>query len=169
MNQFEYLGSNISFTESDVNICLMKAWSASDRLSIVWKSDLSNKIKLVFTQAVAVSILLYGCTICTLAKRIEKKLGQNYTRMLHAVFNKYWKQHPIKQQLYCHLPLISQTIQIKQMICWALLEKQGWTHQWHSLMDSCSWTCQCCPTSKNLHQLCTDTKCSREDQPEVMD
>ena len=28
--------------------------------------------------------------------------------MLHAVLNKSWKQHPTKQQLYSHLPPISQ-------------------------------------------------------------
>ena len=34
--------------------------------------------------------------------------------MLCTVFNKSWKQHPTKQQLYCHLPPISQTIQERQ-------------------------------------------------------
>ena len=29
-------------------ICLVKAWTAIDRLSIIWKSDLSDKIKRVF-------------------------------------------------------------------------------------------------------------------------
>ena len=31
--------------------------------------------------------------------------------MLQTVLNKSWKQHPIKKQLYGHLPLISKTIQ----------------------------------------------------------
>ena len=35
-----------SSTESDSNIHLVKAWAAIDRLSIMWKSDLSDKIKL---------------------------------------------------------------------------------------------------------------------------
>ena len=38
-----------------------------------------------FFQAVVVSILLYGCTIWTLTKRLKKKLGGNYTRMLRAM------------------------------------------------------------------------------------
>ena len=38
---------------------------------------------------------------------MEKSLGGNYTRILCAVLNKSWKQHPIKQQLYGHLPPIS--------------------------------------------------------------
>ena len=35
---------------------------------------------------------------------MEKKLDGNYTRMLWAILNKSWWQHPTKQQLYDHLP-----------------------------------------------------------------
>ena len=62
VDQFTYLSSNISFTESDVNIHLTNKWNAIERLSIIWKSELSDKIKLDFFQAIAVYILLYGCT-----------------------------------------------------------------------------------------------------------
>ena len=31
----------------------------------------------------------------------------NYTRMLHAILNKSWKQHPTKEQLYAPLPPIN--------------------------------------------------------------
>ena len=34
--------------------------------------------------------------------------------MLWAILNKSWKQHPTKQQLYGHLPLISKSIQDEQ-------------------------------------------------------
>ena len=37
--------SSISSTESDVNIRFVKAWTGIDSLSILWKSDPSNKIK----------------------------------------------------------------------------------------------------------------------------
>ena len=112
-DQFTYLGSNISSTESDVNKCLEKVWNTIDWLYIIWKSDLSDKIKCDFFQAVAVSILLYGCTTWTQTRYIEKNPDGNYTRMLHTVLNKFWKQHPTKEQLYGHLLSISQTIQIR--------------------------------------------------------
>ena len=32
VDQFEYISSNIQLTESDVNICLVKAWNVIDRL-----------------------------------------------------------------------------------------------------------------------------------------
>ena len=104
MDKFTYQGNSISSTENDINMWLAKAWTAINRLSVIWKSDLSNKIKCSFLQAVVVSILLYGCSTWTLTKRMEKKLDDNYTRMLRAVLNKSWRQDPTKQQLYGHLP-----------------------------------------------------------------
>ena len=58
------------------------------------------------------SILLYGCTTWTLTKRMQKKLDGNYTRMLWAILNKSWRQHPTKQQLYGHLSPVTKTIQV---------------------------------------------------------
>ena len=66
-------------------------------LSVIWKSDQSDKIKRNFFQTATVSILLYKCTTWTLIKRMEKKLDHNCTRMLWAILNKSWKQHPTKQ------------------------------------------------------------------------
>ena len=63
VNQFTYLNCHSLSTESDVNICLAKAWNVIDRLLIIWKSHLFNKIKWDFFQAVTVSIQLCGCTI----------------------------------------------------------------------------------------------------------
>ena len=62
VDHFIYLGSNISSTESNVNIRVEKAWIAIDKLSIISKSDLTDKIKWEFFQAIAVFVLLYGCT-----------------------------------------------------------------------------------------------------------
>ena len=42
---FTNLGSNVSSIESDVNISLAKAWNEIDKLSIIWKSNKSDKIK----------------------------------------------------------------------------------------------------------------------------
>ena len=72
-----------------------------------------RKIKLFF-QAVVVSILLYGCTIWTLTKRLKKKLDGNYTKMLRAILNKSKRQHPTRHQLYGHLPPITKTIQVRR-------------------------------------------------------
>ena len=92
----------------------MKAWTAIDRLSVIWKSNLTDKMKRSFFQAAVVSILLYGCTTWTLTKRLEKKLDGNYIRMLRAILNKSWRQHPTSHELYGHLPPIMKTIQVRR-------------------------------------------------------
>ena len=56
----------------------------------------TDEMKSSFFQAAVESILLYGCTTWTLTKRLEKKLDGNYTRMLRAILNKSWRQHPIR-------------------------------------------------------------------------
>ena len=113
-DKFTYLGSSVESTEKDIETRLTKAWTAINRLSIIWKSDLTDKMKRSFFQAVVTSILLYGCTTWTLTKRLEKKLHGNYTRMLRAILNKSWQQHPTRHQLYGHLPPITKTIQVRR-------------------------------------------------------
>ena len=58
---FTYLGVGVSSTEKDIDTWLVKAWAAIDELSIIWRSDLTDKMKRSFFQAAVVSILLYGC------------------------------------------------------------------------------------------------------------
>ena len=55
-DQWIYLSSNITSTESNVSIG--KVLAAVDSLMTIWKSDLSDKIKWEFFQVMAVSVLL---------------------------------------------------------------------------------------------------------------
>ena len=88
VDKFTYLRSNVSSTKKDIDTQLTKAGTAIDRLSIIWKSDLTDKMKRCFFQAAVVSILLYGCTTWTLTKRLENKLDGKYTRRLRATPHK---------------------------------------------------------------------------------
>ena len=90
VDKFTYLGSSVPSTEKDIDTRLTKAWTAIDKLSITWKSDLTDIMKRSFFQAAVVSILLYGCTTWTLTKRLEKKLDDNYKRILRVILNKSW-------------------------------------------------------------------------------
>ena len=87
VDKFTYPGSSVASTEKDIDARLTKALTAINRLSIIWKLDLTDKIKRNFFQAAVASILLYGCTTWTLTKRLEKKLDGNYARMLRAILN----------------------------------------------------------------------------------
>ena len=99
---------------------------------------------------------------------MEKKLDGNYTRMLRA---KSWRQHPTKQQLYGPLPPTTKTIQIRRT------RHAG--HCWRSKDELVSkvllWTSSHGrakvgrPARTCIQQLCTDTGCSLEDLPGVMD
>ena len=114
VDKFTYIGSSVSSTETDIDTRPAKAWTVIDRLWVIWKSDLTDKMKRSFFQVAIVSILLYERTTWTLTKRMEKKLDGNYTRMLRAILNKSRRQHPTKQQLYGHLPPITKTIKIRR-------------------------------------------------------
>ena len=170
VDKFTYLGSSVESTEKDIETRLTKAWTAINRLSIIWKSDLTDKMKRSFFQAAVTSILLYSCTTWTLTKRLEKKLDGNYTRMLRAILNKSWLQHPTRHQLYGHLPPITKTIQVRRT------RHAG--HCWRSrdelIRDELLWTpthgCAKAgrPARTYIQQLCDYTGCSPEDLPRAM-
>ena len=94
----------------------------------------------------------------------------NYTRMLRAILNRSWQQHPTRHQLYGHLPPITKTIQVRRT------RHAG--HCWRSrdevISDALLWT----PTFGRvkagrlvrtyIQQLCEDTGCNLEDLPEAM-
>ena len=103
-------------------------------------------------------------------KWLEKRLDGNYTRMLQAILNRFWKQHLTKQQLYDHLPPIMKTIQIRRT------KHAG--HCWRSrdelISDVLLWTPPHgrakagWPAQTYVQQLCEDTGCSPEDLPKAM-
>ena len=101
---------------------------------------------------------------------LEKKLNGNYTRMLRAILNKSWQQHPTRHQLYGHLPPITKTIQARQT------RHAG--HYWRSkdelVSDVLRWAPAYGqskagqPARTYIQQLCEDTGCNPEDLPEAM-
>ena len=127
-------------------------------------------MKRSFFQAAVVSILLYGCTTWTLTKRKEKKLDGNYTRMLQAILNKSWRQHPTKQQLYGHLPPVTKTIKLRR----TRHAGHGWRSRGELVIYSCGLHSQGQAKAGGkartyILQLCADTGCSPEDLPKAMD
>ena len=59
-------------------------------LTTTWIYDFTDKIKQEFFQAVAVSVLLYGCTTRTLRKRLKEKLHRT-TREYRILFEQIQK------------------------------------------------------------------------------
>ena len=102
---------------------------------------------------------------------MEKKLDGNYTRMLRAILNKSWRQHPTKQQLYGHLPPITKTVKVR------CTRHVG--HYWRSrdelISDILLWAPSHGrpkagqPARTYIQHLCAYTGCSLEDLLEAMD
>ena len=116
------------------------------------------------------SILLYKCTTWTLTKRLEKKLDGNYTRMMRAILNKSWQQHPTRHQLYGHLPPITKTIQARRTRhaghCWRSKDELvSDVHQWTPVYGQSKAGR---PARTYIQQLCDDMGCNLEDLPEAM-
>ena len=94
----------------------------------------------------------------------------NYTRMLRAILNKSWRQHPTRHQLYGHLPHITKTIQVRRTRhaghCWGSRDEL--------ISDVLIWTPTHCrakagrPARTYIQQLCEDTGCCPKDLPEAM-
>ena len=121
--------------------------------------------------------------------RTVKKLDGNYTRMLRAVLNKSWQQHPTRRQLYGHLPPITKTIQARRTRhighCWRSKDEivsgvllwtpaYGWRSKDEIVSDVLLWTPAYGqskagrPARTFIQQLCDDTWCNPEDLPEAM-
>ena len=89
VDEFTYLGSSVSSTETNIKTQQAKAWTAINRLSVIWKSDLTDKIKCSFFQAAVESILLYGYTTWTLTNVWRKSL----TAITQECCKQYWMSH----------------------------------------------------------------------------
>ena len=103
-------------------------------------------------------------------KRLEKKLDGNYTRMLRAILNKSWRQHPTRHKLYGNQPPITKTIQVRR----TRHAGQCWRSRDELISDVLLWP----PTYGQakagrpawtyIQQLCENTGCSPEGLPEAM-
>ena len=97
-------------------------------------------------------------------KTYGEKAWRQLIRMLRAILNKSWGEHPTKHQLYSHLPPITKTIKVRRT-------RHAW-HCWRSrdelISDVLLWTPSYGrakagrPARTYKQQLCEDTECSPE-------
>ncbi len=154
VDKFTYLGSSVSSTKKDI-----------DKLSIIRKSDLTDKMKHSFFQAAVLLILLYACTTWTLTKQMEKKLDGNNTRMLRAILKSPGGNTP--QSTSCTVTYVPS--KLDNQTCRTLLKKQRRAHKWCSLMDPSYDRAKAGqPAWTYIQQLCEDTGCSPEDLLKAM-
>ena len=132
------------------------------RLSVIWKSDLTDKMKRSYFK----SILLSGYTTWTLTKRMEKKHDGNLTSNIEQILAAV----PHKQQLYGHLPPITKIIQIRRTRhagnCWRSRDKL--VSDVLLLTSSHGRAKAGRPVRIYIQQLCADTECSLKDLTEAI-
>ena len=146
--------------------------SGSSRTSsILLATFLSLIVAQVRKPRESISILLAAfCLILVYYQTIMFGNILRLDRMLRAILNKSWWQHPTWHQLYGLLPPITKTIQIRRT------RHAG--HYWRSrdelISDVLLWTPTYGrakagrPARTYIQQLCEDTGCSPEDLPEAM-
>ena len=102
---------------------------------------------------------------------MEKRLDGNYTRILRAILNKSWRQHPTKQQLYGRLSILTKTIPLRR----TRHAGHCWRSRGELINDVLLWTPSHGrakaghPARTYIQKLCADIGCSLEDIPEAPD
>ena len=114
-NDFNYLGSKIISSENDIQVRIGSAWSALNKLTPIWKSNLDVSIKREFFRATVEFVLTYSSQAWTLTKSLENKLNGAYTRMLRAALNVHCFQRVTNKKLYNDLTKITETIRYVQV------------------------------------------------------
>jgi hypothetical protein len=74
VDNFKYLGSNLSSSEKDITCRIALAWAAFSKLKAVLVSNRCQKLRLRIFDAACVSILLYGCETWVISQSISEKL-----------------------------------------------------------------------------------------------
>ena len=170
-NSFTYLESSISSTEFDISMSLAKARTATNRLSIIWKSNQFDKIKMQFLP----SCNYASSTVWIHHTDADETQWGDLDGTAQECNELYWTNPggsiaATSQQLFGHLPPISKTFQIKR----TRHAGHCWRRKDALISDVLLWTLSHGRASVNrsarsyLEQLCTDTICSLEDLPEAM-
>ena len=136
VDTFTYLGNNSLFTESTVNMRFAKAYI--DRLSIIWKSDQSEKTRfLPNCSCVHTTISMHYMDINQMYREktlceLHKNAACCREQILEAASHKTAALQPLAIHFTNYSSKTNKT-------CGALLEKPGRIHKRHYLMDSSTW------------------------------
>ena len=88
VDKFTYLVSSVASTEKDIDTRLTKAWTAINRLSIIWKSDLTDKMKQFLPGSGHIDTAIwmhYMDSNKTAGEEARRQLHKNTTRDLEEV------------------------------------------------------------------------------------
>ena len=153
VDKFTYLGSSIESTEKDIETRLAKAWTAINRLSIIWKSDLTDKMKRSFFPGsghIDTAIWLhYMDANRTAGEEARRQLHKNATCNLEQVLA---ANTPQDTKCTATCPLSRKTIQVRR----TRHARHCWRSRDELIRDVLLWTphtwpCKSRTTSTNIH------------------
>ena len=152
VNDFQYLGSRIASTEKDITMRIGKAWSALQKLNVIWKSRLKRQLKINLFRATVETVLTYDATTWTLTKSLTRRIDGVYTRMLRAALDVSWKTHTTNKELYGNIPPISKNNYRKKIATqWTLFESHKRGYQRGYTMGTNTRKERKGKTGKNIH------------------
>ena len=102
-------------SEKDFEIRKAMAWSACNKLKLIWSSKLSRNLKIRLFKATVESVLLYNSETWTVSKTMQRRIDGCYTRMLRMALNVSWKDKLTNEDLYQKLPPVSQVIRERRL------------------------------------------------------
>ena len=105
VDKFTYLGISVSSTEKYIDTQLMKAWTAIDRLSIIWKSDLTDKMKQFLPGSGRVDTVVwmhYLDANKTAGEEARRQLHKNAASDIDQVLTATPHKAPTIRPLACH-------------------------------------------------------------------
>ena len=171
VQNFQYLGSWVDQSKQDLNIRKANAWTALNKLTAIWKSNLGRKLKVCFFRATVETVLLYGSKAWTLRSSQEKQLYGCYTRLLRAALNVNWRDHMTNIELYRYITPISARLR-DHHLCFS-------GHCWRSKSEIISqmlfWELsrgkrtRGRPAMTYIDQLEKDTCLPRQELPKIME
>jgi len=87
VDDFKYLGSWIKNSAKEISCRIGTAFTAAKQFKLIWRSQLSRKLKRLFFMSTIQSILFYACESWSLTKTLKNRINGAYTRLLRYSLN----------------------------------------------------------------------------------
>ena len=115
VDNFQYLGCWMADSAKDFSVRRALAFKAADKLWRVWKSAVSEALKMRIFRACVEPVLLYGSETWTLTVYLTNRLDGCYTRLLRKAKGLTYHERRTNLQLYGDLPKISDVVKKRQV------------------------------------------------------
>ena len=100
VNNFTYLGIDVSDSRTAFRNRRVKAWAAAAKLSIISRSEIRDDLKVQLFKAITESVLLYRAEALTINATLAKEIDRPHSALLRNALNIHWPQRVTNISLY---------------------------------------------------------------------